>query len=207
MGNVGGVPRCAALVVLLLVAGCGGDEEEPAQPAPPPIVRELREGGLVLVFRHAATDTQIDMEESLSSCAEQRNLSTVGRKEAREIGAAIRRLQIPIGDVRASPMCRTSETAELAFGRVEEDLDLVTGGVTGTERDDMRRIRELRRMVQSAPEGENIVLVTHTGNIGEALDESLDEGEMLAYEDGELVGSVKPEEWAALVRAAAARPE
>jgi phosphohistidine phosphatase SixA len=204
---VGGVRRCAALVLLLVVVGCGDEEEPAAAPAPPPIVQELRDGGLVLVFRHAATETQVDMEESLSSCAEQRNLSTVGREEAREIGAAIRRLQIPIGDVRASPMCRTSETAELAFGRVEEDLDLVTGGVAGTERDDKRRVRELRRMVQSAPDGANTVLVTHTGNIGEALDESLDEGEMLAYEDGELVGSVKPEDWAGLVRAAAARPE
>src|SRR5262245_18181258 len=126
---------CDALAVLVALAGCG--EEEPAAPATPPIMRELREGRLVLVLRHAATETRIDdMEESLRSCDLQRNLSEVGRKEAREIGAAIRRLEIPIGDVRASPMCRTFETAELAFGRAQRDLDLVTGGVTGTERDD-----------------------------------------------------------------------
>jgi broad specificity phosphatase PhoE len=202
---LGGVRRCVALVLLAALAGCGDDSEQPAAPAAPPIVRELREGGLVLVFRHAATDTRIEMEESLDSCAEQRNLSTIGRREAREIGAAIRRLKIPIGDVRASPMCRTRDTAELAFGRVEEDLDLVTGGVTGTERADERRYRKLRRMVREAPDGTNTVLVTHTGNIGEALDESIDEGEMLAYDRGELVGSVKPEEWAGFVRAAAPR--
>jgi broad specificity phosphatase PhoE len=201
---VGGVRWCVALVVLVLV-GCGG-RDEPAAPAPPPIVRELREGGLVLVFRHAATDTRIEVEESLRSCAEQRNLSSRGRQEAREIGAAIRRLRIPIGDVRASPMCRTRETAELAFGRVELDLDLVTGGVTGTERDDERRFRALRAMVRRPPDGANTVLVTHTGNIGEALAESLDEGELLAYDRGRLVGAVKPEEWAGLVRAAAAAP-
>jgi broad specificity phosphatase PhoE len=188
---------CVALV-LLVVVGCGGDDE-PAAPAAPPIVRELREGGLVLVFRHAATDTRVEMEESLRSCARQRNLSTVGRREAREIGAAIRELEIPIGDVRASPMCRTRDTAELAFGRVKTDRRLVSPGVMGTVEDDDRRARALRSLVDSPPpEGVNTVLVTHTGNIGAALDQSVEEGEMLAYADGRLVGRVKADEWSSL---------
>ena len=50
-------------------------------------------------------------------CAHQRNLTDGGRADARAIGAAIRSLGIPIGEVLASPFCRTRETAELIFGR------------------------------------------------------------------------------------------
>jgi phosphohistidine phosphatase SixA len=48
--------------------------------------------------------------------ARQRNLTDGGRADARAIGAAIRSLGIPIGEVLASPFCRTRETAELIFG-------------------------------------------------------------------------------------------
>ena len=50
-------------------------------------------------------------------CPKQRNLTDAGRSEARAIGAAIKRLGVPVGSVMASPFCRTMETAQLIFDR------------------------------------------------------------------------------------------
>jgi phosphohistidine phosphatase SixA len=196
------IARLLALALLGAVgAGCGEDEPAPP-PQQPSIVKALREGGLVLVFRHAKTDAEINQQELLRSCAFQRNLSEAGREQAREIGEAIRALRIPIDDVRSSPMCRTRDTARLAFGRVTLDRDLLSPGVIGTEADDERRAQRLSAMVKNPPPaGENTVLVTHTGNIGAALgEETVQEGDMLAYGGGgELVGRVESERWAELV--------
>ena len=105
-------------------------------------------------------------------------------------------------------MCRTRDTARLAFDRATLDRRLVSPGVIGTERDDAARADHLEQAVEdSPPRGENTVLVTHTGNIGAALgQETVLEGEVLVYRDGELVGSVKPEEWPGHLRAAGAAP-
>ena len=193
--------RLLVVAALALIAGCG-DDEPAASPQQEPIVRTLREGGHVLVVRHAKTESTTDRQEFLRSCQLQRNLSEEGRAQAREMGEAIRALRIPIGEVRSSPMCRTRETARLAFGDVTLDRDLVSPGVIGTATDDERRARAMRAMVEAPPPaGENTVLVTHTGNIGAALgEETVAEGEVLVYGEGaELVGRVPPERWAELV--------
>jgi broad specificity phosphatase PhoE len=194
------VARILLLAVLALAAGCGDDE-----PAQDPLVRTLQQGGNVLVVRHATADAEINRQERLRSCGLQRNLTEQGREQARAIGEGIRALRIPIGDVRASPLCRTRDTARLAFGHVTLDRELVSPGVIGTEADDARRARALHALVEDQPPaGENTVLVTHTGNIGAGLgEETVQEGELLAYgEGGRLVGRVRAEEWLALVRAA-----
>jgi broad specificity phosphatase PhoE len=189
-----------ALLGALALAGCG-DDARPSRDAR--LVEALQRGGLVLVLRHTATDTRAEERESLRSCSLQRNLSKPGRRQAREIGAALEALGVPIGDVRASPMCRTRDTARLAFGRVTLDRDLVSPGVTGTLLDDRRRARALRRMAQTPPAGgTDTVLVTHTGNIGGAFGLSLEEGELLVFrprpraDKPALVGRVRPDEWA-----------
>jgi broad specificity phosphatase PhoE len=196
------IARVLLLAALALVAGCGGDDERAAPPAQDPIVRTLREGGHVLVMRHAKTESTTDRQEFLRSCELQRNLSEEGRTQAREIGEAIRALRIPIGEVRSSPMCRTRDTARLAFGDVTLDRDLVSPGVIGTAAGDERRAQAMRALVEDPlPAGENTVLVTHTGNIGAALGEAaVAEGEILVYGEGaELVGRVPPERWAELM--------
>src|SRR5205085_8745599 len=69
----------------------------------------LRRGGYVLYFRHTSTDFGQSDETmtSFEDCNAQRNLTDKGRDEARAIGAAIQRDRIPVGDVLASPYCRT----------------------------------------------------------------------------------------------------
>src|SRR5215813_731007 len=73
--------------------------------AGPALLAALRGGGYVLFFRHAATDfgQNDDRMTGYEDCATQRNLIDKGRADARAIGADIRALGIPIGDVLASP--------------------------------------------------------------------------------------------------------
>ena len=195
------VARVLGLVLsLALVAGCGDDESAPAS-TENPLVGKLRDGGLTLVIRHATADAEIAKQEKLSSCELQRNLTEAGKEQARAIGEGVKALEVPIGDVRSSPMCRTHDTAELAFGRVTDDPDLVSPGVIGTAADDKRRGAALRAMAMSPRDGEkNTVLVTHTGNIGTAFgEETVAEGETLVYDGrARLVGRVKADEWATL---------
>ena len=79
----------------------------------PALLNALRRGGYVIYFRHTSTDFGQNDEgmTSYDDCTKQRHLTEQGRAEARAIGAAIAKLQIPIGDVLASPFCRTLETA------------------------------------------------------------------------------------------------
>jgi phosphohistidine phosphatase SixA len=192
------IARVLIAAVLVLAAGCGGDDEGGSAPATRPVVGALKEGGHTLVIRHAKADANINQQEKLRSCAFQRNLTEAGREQSRAIGEGVRRLAIPIGEVRASPLCRGRDTARLAFGRATLDRDLISPGVIGTEADDRRRSRALRRLAERPPsKTENTVLVTHTGNIGSALrEETVQEGETLVYASGaKLVGRVRAEEW------------
>src|SRR6266436_504900 len=127
-----------ALAALLLWAPAGSQtagaqrSSLPSLELPPAeLLAELRKGGYVLYFRHAATDFSQNDErmKSYEDCANQRNLIDRGRAEARAVGAAIRELRIPIEPVLASPFCRTVETAQLIFGRAQK-MQEVRGGPT-----------------------------------------------------------------------------
>ncbi len=118
------------------------------------------------------------------------------------MGAAMRALRVPVGDVRTSALCRARDTAEeLGVGRVRTDDALLSPAVKGTDADDRRRARRLRRLAATVPpRGSVTILVTHTGNIGAAFDESLLEGESLVFKPREgaapkPVGRIKPEDW------------
>ena len=95
-------------------SGKGSDNGASATAA---TVQALKRGGFVLYLRHVSSDTsKPDRVPSVdfNDCATQRPLSSEGRRQAAQIGKAVRSLGIPIGEVRVSPYCRTKETAELA---------------------------------------------------------------------------------------------
>jgi phosphohistidine phosphatase SixA len=77
-------------------------------------------GGHVLLIRHERTNAFIPDRDDyqVENCASQRNLSIAGAANAVENGGVIRFLDIPMGEILASPMCRTLETARLLFGDV-----------------------------------------------------------------------------------------
>ena len=191
----------ALLLAVTVVAGCGGDDTAPPGTRDAVIARQLHDGGLVLVMRHARTEQTTDEVEVLGDCERQRNLSADGREQAAAVGDAIRAAGIPVGEVRASPMCRARETAELAFpGEVEVDRVLVSPGVVGTLSDDERRIDKLKALASRTPDEGNLLLVTHTGNIGGAFGEAtVQEGDVLvlrpAAKGAEPLRIVAPEQW------------
>ncbi len=170
------------------------------------IIDLLREGGFVIYIRHASTDwSQKDVEPyQFYDCAKQRNLDAHGREEAMKIGEAFNALNIPIAKVLSSPFCRTRDTAELAFKdfEIENDLQHMPVAESPTKEETILflwdRMDEL--LAQVPPEGENVVLVSHSGNLAHRVDISyLPEGLMVIFKpDGkgssELKGMITPEE-------------
>ncbi len=90
------------------------------------LVRQIRAGGLVIYFRHTATDfsRRDDAMKSFDDCDNQRPLAAQGRADAKLLGDRIRALRLPVGEVLASPMCRTMEHARLTFGRATPTPEL-----------------------------------------------------------------------------------
>lgn len=139
---------------LLFIAGAAW-----AQPSPE-LLRQLREGGFVLYLRHASTDfSQNDARmKSYEDCANQRNLTDRGREEARAIGEHVKRLKIPIGDVFASPFCRTMETARLAFGKATATNEVRGGPVEAS------RYEPLRKLLSTPVQGATNRVISSHGN-------------------------------------------
>ena len=189
----------AAGLLLLLVAACGA-VDEPVTVRPlvgAELVEALREGGHVLYLRHTETpEDGTDQPGSLGDCSRQRALNDAGRADARELGEALRALDVPVGEVRASPFCRTVDTAELAFGRATPE----DGLLTPTPDTGGRTTQALRELLSTVPEdGANTVLVGHLTNLRLLSTASPDEGGTVVFRpDGEgfvLVGSVPPQGW------------
>jgi phosphohistidine phosphatase SixA len=168
----------------------------------------LREGGVTLYFRHAATDfSQRDADDrSLANCSKQRNLSDAGREDARAVGEAMRALRVPVRNVLASPYCRTLETARLMLGRATPTRE-VLGHMTPGGAPDYASVDKV--LSAMPPRGTVDVVVSH-GNPFRALSGiQLLEGEAAVVQsDGNrwsVVARVPPGQWRALALAASSK--
>jgi len=172
------------------------------------VLGELRKGGLVIYFRHGATDQTGSSDEAadMMKCETQRNLSAEGRRQATQIGKAFQALSIPVGTVTTSPFCRTKDTAKLAFGRFSVNDDLYFA--IGTDASQTKRFAEsLRRMLSTPPaKATNAVIVSHTANLREAAG-IWPKPEGVAYVfrplsggQFETIAMVLPEDWTMLAK-------
>ena len=212
------ITRRAFIGVLAFSLGCAFvppalAQEGTAVPAPeaalsgPQLLDALHRGGYVIYLRHTSTDFGQNDEgmTSYDDCAKQRNLTEQGRAEARAIGAAIAQLRIPIGEVLASPFCRTVETAKLVFGHATV-ANAVRGGPAAPDRPD--RYADLRKILSTpVPRGTNLAIASH-GNPFRAVAGTpyLAEGEAAVIEprgkDGfRIVARVRKDDWSRLPEA------
>jgi hypothetical protein len=166
--------RIVLLVNLMVAAGYASAQESGTNSLGPnladgALLERLQSGSLVIVFRHGATGPDSDHPDPISGgksypgsvqekqagyldCERQRVLSEKGRDDMRQIAAAIREIGMVIGDVVASPMCRTRESAWLMVGQVKSEDALI--GPENDERD---------RLVTTVPAaGINRILVSHS---------------------------------------------
>ena len=138
-----------ALLSVLLAAG-----PSDSLLTPDSLLVELRKGGYTIMWRHTATDRSVQEPMGYTNLPrfQQRNLTDQGVADAKAVGVLFKSRGIPIGDVLSSPMFRTRETAEYAFGRVEA-MPLLR---------QLEPSPEQRRLIAAQPAvGTNRVIVTH----------------------------------------------
>lgn len=178
------------------------------------LVETLRAAGLNIYFRHVATNwSQSDdlrQRDDWSNCdpARMRQLSDDGRADAVAIGNALRKLEIPIAQVLASPYCRTIETARLMnLGPVKPSPKVMNLRAAQYFGGRAAIVASARRLLASEPlAGHNRVIVAH-GNVAIAATTTYPaEGEALVFEpagDGSftLVGRIEVKHWLGLMQA------
>ena len=166
------------------------------------LVADLKKGGYILFFRHAMTNwNERDVTEAdFSDRALQRNLSEAGKTEAAEIGRAIAALKIPIERVLASPMWRTRDTAQLAFGAYDTTGSLYWKGPSF-------RVTRIKMLSTRPAAGKNLVLVGHQDQLIPIVPglrrDQLKEGDALVFQPlgkgkYRVVTQVSPADWARL---------
>lgn len=191
----------AALVLLLAATSLA------AQTVPrTALAAELRKGGLVIVMRHANSPRELPDAASASAdnTSRERQLDATGRRDAAAMGAALKRLGIPMGEVLSSPTYRALETARLidaGKARVVEQL-----GNEGMAATSQAGTAWLQGEVARKAAGGNRLLITHGPNMSAAFAQhagGMTEGEALVFDPRGANGPVmiqriRIDEWAGL---------
>ena len=157
------------------------------------LITAVREGGFVLFMRHAR---QVNPQPQECSPAA---LAAEGQAQAAAVGASLRKLKIPIGEVRASTLCRAGITARLMdVGEVRETPDLLPGTEPAVQ-------AARRRLLAQPPKpGTNTLLVSHVQGGEQPADRmQLELAEVIVFRpDGRggssAIARVRLEDWSGL---------
>lgn len=147
------------------------------------LVEKLKQGGYVILVRHAIADTTTRDTDfiNLDNCDAQRNLTKAGRNQSISIGKAYKALEIPTGKIFSSKFCRCKDTAKLAFGEPETLLGL-SSFMNETSSEKERRVNVIKRLLGTLPPAKsNNILVTHSHMLFRASNIRLVEGHAAVF--------------------------
>lgn len=193
------IPAAALCLAVLAV---------PALAAPGSLAVRLCHGGYVLVMRHAHAPDAPPRQAAAGNPGHERQLDREGRDSATAMGAALRRLAIPVGPVFSSPTYRALETVRLLGVGSPRPVPQL-----GDQGRSMQRIAGASptlwlktKVAEVPPKGSNMLLVTQMPNIAAAFPweaGKLGDGETLVFRpDGHgravLAGQIPIGDWQAM---------
>jgi phosphohistidine phosphatase SixA len=148
--------------------------------------------GYVLLLRHSLAPGVGDPSNfDLRDCSTQRNLSALGRQDAKDVGTWLERRQIKIARVESSRWCRAKETATLLnLGKVRLNRNLDSLFQEADALNHPQTIKVRKQIVDHRNRTGILILVGHFVNIAAIANVGVDSGEgVLVRADGK--GAIK----------------
>jgi len=135
--------------------------------------------GYVLLLRHTIAPGVGDPENfKLNDCSTQRNLSQVGRDDAKAVGDWLKRRDIKISRVESSRWCRAKQTAQLlGIGRVRLNSNLDSLFESADPAKAIQTVRVKKQIIDWRNKSGLLVLVGHFVNIGAVAGVGVGSGE------------------------------
>jgi len=168
------------------------------------LINKLQSGGYIIYMRHAKTNrkqaNRNTQQLDFDNCATQRNLSDEGISQTKLIGKIIKELNIPIGEVRSSPYCRTKDTANYVFGEHIIDPNLAFSMGKLAQESKKLGLYLLNAMLASTDVTANTVYVGHSANLRDGLGVwPKPEGVVVIFKktgnEIKYIGMIRPEQW------------
>lgn len=178
-----------------------------AQTIPAATLSALREGGFVIVMRHANSPREAPDAASANAdnTSRERQLDAAGRRDATAMGTTLKRLGIPVNEVLSSPTYRALETARLLdVGKANPVEQLSNEGMAAASQERATWLRE--QVARRTQAGGNRLLITHGPNISAGFPDhaaGMGEGDALIFDprgaDGPvMVQRVRISDWPGL---------
>ena len=135
--------------------------------------------GYVLLLRHTIAPGVGDPENfKLNDCSTQRNLSQLGRDDAKAVGDWLKRRDIKISRVESSRWCRAKQTAQLlGIGKVRLNSNLDSLFESADPAKAIQTVRVKKQIVDWRNKSGLLVLVGHFINIGAVAGVGVGSGE------------------------------
>ena len=144
------------------------------------LINELKQGGKLIFIRHAYAPGGGDPSNfDINDCNTQRNLSNLGKEQAKKIGFFFKSKNILIDQVYSSEWCRCKETALIAFNQFEIKNFLNSFFSSKFAQNKNSQIKSFKKFIKSWDGKKNLIFVTHYVFISEILDYAPSSGEII----------------------------
>ena len=157
------------------------------------LINQLEDGGKLIFIRHAYAPGNGDPNNfNLNDCSTQRNLNSLGRKQAKNIGEFFRENKIKIYKVLSSEWCRCKETADIAFKDYSTNSFLNSFYSSKYAKNKNKQVNALNNYVKKFNSNDNLIFVTHYVLISEVLNYGASSGEIVISDKNfNMVGSIE----------------